>query len=81
MQYMTHACVLFLLRFSPTQAKKTNARLEASGFKLDTKEEEASRLSDAMSSFSYDSIAGKGLKSDAKNNVGRGYKNTPNSSK
>ena len=37
------------------QAYKTNNRLEAEGFKLDTREEEQARLSAAMSSFSYDS--------------------------
>jgi hypothetical protein len=36
------------------QAYKTNNRLEASGFKLDTREEEQERLSSALSSFSYD---------------------------
>ena len=38
------------------QAYKTNNRLEAEGFKLDTREEEQARLSAAMSSFSYDSV-------------------------
>jgi hypothetical protein len=37
------------------QAYKTNNRLEASGFKLDTREEEQERLSSALSSFSYES--------------------------
>lgn len=41
------------------QARETNARLEASGFKLDTKEEEAKRLNDAFASFSYDDINSK----------------------
>lgn len=36
------------------QAYQTNNRLEASGFKLDTREEEQERLSNALSSFSYD---------------------------
>lgn len=35
------------------QAYQTNNRLEASGFKLDTREEEQARLSDALASFSY----------------------------
>ena len=35
-------------------AYRTNNRLEAEGFKLDTREEEAKKLSDAMKSFSYD---------------------------
>lgn len=35
------------------QARETNARLEKSGFKLDTKEEEEARLSSALSSLSY----------------------------
>lgn len=55
------------------QAAETNARLEASGFKLDSREEEASRLSAGLASFSYDSASsGKN-----KSNVGRGY--SPNS--
>jgi hypothetical protein len=37
------------------QAFLTNNRLEASGFHLDTREEEKTRLSDAMASFSYES--------------------------
>lgn len=41
------------------QAFKTNNRLEQSGFKLDTREEEQARLSSAMSSFSYDSATTK----------------------
>ena len=36
------------------QAKLTNERLERSGFKLDTKEEETARLADALGSFNYD---------------------------
>ena len=36
------------------QAYQTNNRLEASGFKLDTREEEQTRLSSAMASFSYE---------------------------
>ena len=53
------------------QAKETNARLEKSGFKLDTKEEEEARLSSALSSFSYDgnSSAGKSSQKTA----GKGY--------
>lgn len=41
------------------QARETNKRLEKSGFKLDTKEEETARLSGALSSFSYDSSTAK----------------------
>ena len=41
------------------QAYKTNNRLEAEGFKLDTREEEQARLSAAMASFSYDSATSK----------------------
>ena len=37
------------------QAFRTNNRLEQSGFKLDTREEEQERLSSALASFSYDS--------------------------
>jgi hypothetical protein len=37
------------------QAFKTNNRLEAEGFKLDTREEEKAKLNAAMASFSYDS--------------------------
>ena len=61
------------------QAVKTGTRLEAEGFKLDTREEEQARLSAAMSSFSYDSAtkpkksgyatnASKSAKPPAKNN-------------
>ena len=57
------------------QARQTNARLEASGFKLDSREEEQAKLSSALSSFSYDSnsSAGKSKVSD------RGYGNTSSS--
>lgn len=41
------------------QAIETNNRLEQGGFKLDTPEEEKARLSDALSSFSYDSTPSK----------------------
>jgi len=41
------------------QAYKTNNRLEASGFKLDTREEEQARLSSALSSLSYDGSSQK----------------------
>ena len=41
------------------QAYQTNNRLEASGFKLDTREEEQQRLSNALASFSYDVTASK----------------------
>jgi hypothetical protein len=57
------------------QAFKTNNRLEQSGFKLDTREEEAARLSAAMTSFSYDSVSTKpksGYRSSS--NVGVGSK-------
>mmetsp|Transcript_600 Transcript_600/g.660 ORF Transcript_600/g.660 Transcript_600/m.660 type:complete len:128 (+) Transcript_600:192-575(+) len=37
------------------QAYITNNRLEASGLKLDTKEEDQKKLADAMKSFSYES--------------------------
>ena len=40
------------------QAYKTNNRLEASGFPLDTVEQEQQRINEAMSTFSYDDIAG-----------------------
>jgi hypothetical protein len=52
--------------------------LEKGGFKLDTKEEEATRLSEAFASFSYDSEATKGQKSTGK---GYGNKNASNSNK
>ena len=42
------------------QAYRTNNRLEASGFKLDTREEEQARLSSAMASFSYDDATSRG---------------------
>lgn len=54
------------------QAKETNARLEASGFPLDTKEDEDVRISDAFKSFSYDTSLGGDSKKQGKN-VGRGY--------
>lgn len=41
------------------QAYRTNNRLEASGFKLDTREEEQERLSNALASFSYDDSTSK----------------------
>lgn len=53
------------------QARETNARLEKSGFKLDTKEEEEARLSSALSSFSYDGNSSAG-KSNQKT-AGKGY--------
>jgi hypothetical protein len=37
------------------QAYQTNSRLEKEGFKLDTREEEKAKLSEAMASFSYES--------------------------
>ena len=37
------------------QAYQTNNRLEKEGFKLDTREEEKAKLSEAMASFSYES--------------------------
>jgi hypothetical protein len=43
------------------QAQKTNERLERSGFKLDTKEEETARLSDALGSYTYEP-SGSGTK-------------------
>lgn len=33
--------------------RETNARLEASGYKLDTREQEQSKINDAFASFSY----------------------------
>ena len=53
------------------QAYKTNNRLEQSGFKLDTREEEKAKLSDALSSFSYDASP-----SGSKKKVGYGNSNT-----
>jgi hypothetical protein len=53
------------------QAKETNARLEKSGFKLDSREEEEARLSSALSSFSYDGNSSAG-KSNQKT-AGKGY--------
>lgn len=60
------------------QARETNSRLEASGFQLDTKEEEMKRLNDALSSSAYDSFASSG--SNKKKNVGKGYNNDRSSS-
>ena len=59
------------------QAKLTNARLAASGFKLDTREEEAARISESLSSFSYDSVVG----SKDKSKVGKGYGTKTSASK
>ena len=55
---------------------ETNARLAASGYPLDTREEERAKINDAFSSFSYDSAASqsgkkgkeKGTKSTKKRN-------------
>lgn len=44
------------------QAYQTNNRLEASGFKLDTREEEQARLSSALASFTYDGSSSSGQK-------------------
>ncbi|KAL3917949.1 MAG: hypothetical protein SGARI_007589 [Bacillariaceae sp.] len=48
------------------QAYQTNNRLEREGLKLDTREEEQAKLSEAMKSFSYESTPtkkkGKSLK-------------------
>ena len=55
------------------QAKATNSRLESSGFKLDTKEDETKRLNDALSSSAYDSFASSG--NNKKKNIGKGYNN------
>jgi len=52
------------------QAKKTNARLEKEGFKLDTREEEHARLASAMASFSYES-ANSNIKNGGKKVVNR----------
>ena len=41
------------------QAYKTNNRLEQSGFKLDTREEEKAKISEAFTSFSYESATTK----------------------
>jgi hypothetical protein len=49
------------------KAKATNARLEREGFKLDTKEEETSRLSDALGSYSY-APSGNGKSSNGSKN-------------
>jgi hypothetical protein len=34
--------------------KETSSRLEASGYKLDTREQENAKINDAFASFSYD---------------------------
>lgn len=52
------------------QAKLTNARLEASGFKLDTREEEAAKISEGLASFSYDAATSNKAKSK---DTGKGY--------
>eukprot|EP00568_Trieres_chinensis_P013617 CAMPEP_0183292592 /NCGR_PEP_ID=MMETSP0160_2-20130417/1593_1 /TAXON_ID=2839 ORGANISM="Odontella Sinensis, Strain Grunow 1884" /NCGR_SAMPLE_ID=MMETSP0160_2 /ASSEMBLY_ACC=CAM_ASM_000250 /LENGTH=207 /DNA_ID=CAMNT_0025453565 /DNA_START=109 /DNA_END=732 /DNA_ORIENTATION=+ len=57
------------------QARETNARLEASGFKMDSREVEAARLSEGLSSFSYDMNSSAGKKGP------RGYSTPASSSK
>lgn len=52
--YVLPSPPLYLI-FPEIKAKRTTERLESQGFKIDTKEEEASKLRDAMASFSYDS--------------------------
>uniref|UniRef100_A0A7S2MUJ7 Uncharacterized protein n=1 Tax=Helicotheca tamesis TaxID=374047 RepID=A0A7S2MUJ7_9STRA len=53
-------------------AKQTNARLQSEGFRLDTKEEEQAKISEAFASFSYDAST-KGQK---KFDQGKGYGST-----
>jgi hypothetical protein len=53
------------------QAEKTNNRLEASGFALDTREEEQARLSDALSSFSYESSTSSSKKTGKGSSKGK----------
>ena len=55
------------------QAFKTNNRLEAGGFKLDTREEEKAKLNAAMASFSYDSTT------STKKKTGNGSKSATSS--
>ena len=51
------------------QAFLTNNRLEAEGFRLDTREEEKAKLNAAMASFSYESTtSSKGRPSKTSNN-------------
>jgi len=68
-----HSNKRYLTNFLSTilrQAKKTNARLEKEGFKLDTREEEHARLASAMASFSYES-ANSNIKNGGKKVVNR----------
>lgn len=58
------------------RARETNARLEKEGFEMDTREEEAQRLSVAMASSSYDSMTERPNKQ-----VGRGFGNKKQPSK
>jgi len=44
------------------QAEETNARLTASGFKLDSAEQENKKLTEGLASFSYDDFQGGGAK-------------------
>lgn len=53
------------------KARATNARLEKSGFKLDSKEEEQARLSEAFASISYDQASS----SKYPKSTGKGYGN------
>ena len=52
--------------------RETNARLAASGYPLDTREEEKAKINDAFSSFSYDSAASQ----SGKKSKDKGTKNT-----
>lgn len=52
---------------------ETNARLSASGYKLDSREEENAKISDAFASFSYDAATSTASKSSQK---GGSKKNT-----
>ncbi len=58
--------------------RETNARLEASGYKLDSREEEAAKMKAGFASFSYDSNSAPSSKSKS---VGRGYGKTTDGSK
>jgi len=51
------------------QAFKTNNRLEASGFKLDTLEEDKAKLSAAMASYSYESTTSNKKKTGSRSNA------------
>jgi hypothetical protein len=50
--------------------RETNARLQASGYQLDTREQEQAKINDAFASFSYDQAQTTSSKSKRTKNNG-----------